>query len=266
MIVHKKHCVIVIVGHNTKRPIYSTEKEMADKIVFITEEVPQSGTLLAQKALNELIDHFQNRRVEIENVEFDFMTQTKPIAQLVHLIYQLRMNGYQQITINLSGGLRYIIVWFYIASCITDARVIHGYFKYKNGVESGLNYNFDMVRIPFKPLTDKQLQFLELFFKKFKSYNKFFSPNLAYNENPLINETIIYESIEKLTEALKQKRKDSTSRGAVDGFVQKFSQINGVETFPNPENKKETSVKITYLGIALFLNEIYNKYIKNEII
>ena len=57
MIVHKKHCVIVIVGHNTKRPIYSTEKEMADKIVFITEEVPQSGTLLAQKALNKLIDH-----------------------------------------------------------------------------------------------------------------------------------------------------------------------------------------------------------------
>jgi len=260
---NQKHCVIILVGHNTERPMYSTEKEMPDKIVFITEEVSLSGTLPAQKALDELTDHFQKRGILTENVKFDFKTQAKPIAQLVHLIYQLRMSGYQQITINISGGLRYMIVWFYIASCISNTRVIHGYFKYKDGKESGLNFNFDIMNIPFKSLTDKQLEFLELFFNKYDSYEDFFSPNLTYNENPLL-ETITYSSVEKLTEALKQKRKDSTSRGAVDGFIQKFSELSGINTYPNPEDKKETSVEISFLGIALFLNAIYNKYVKSE--
>ncbi|MFW9878111.1 MAG: hypothetical protein ACFFG0_33950, partial [Candidatus Thorarchaeota archaeon] len=111
----EKYCQIILVGHTASKLIFSIDKEIVHKVIFITEQEPLSGTLEAIKVLEDLNSYYKERRIEVENVKFDFHVQTKPIAQLIHLIYQQKLIGFDNITANISGGLRYMDIWFYIA-------------------------------------------------------------------------------------------------------------------------------------------------------
>ena len=71
---------IVLVGHLPEKLIYSIDKEIIHKITLITEKQPLSGTPEAKKILNKLIKYYEERKISVQTVEFDFHIQTKPIA------------------------------------------------------------------------------------------------------------------------------------------------------------------------------------------
>lgn len=255
----EKNCHIVLVGHTAQKLILSIDKEIVQKLVFVTEREPLPGTPEAKKVLNTLNKYYNERKVEVQNVVFDFHIQTKPIAELVHLIYQQKLQGFNKVTVNISGGLRYMDIWFYIACCMTRTRMIHGDFIYEENVEVGINSNVELVSIPIQSLTDKQVEFLELFFQDYKDVNQFFVAELSFSDNQLLSNRKKYDSLEDLKDSLKQKRKETISRGTINGFVRKLEKISALELYSNPEDKKEKSIEISFIGIAHFLHNIQQR-------
>jgi len=197
--------------------------------------------------------------VTLINVKFDFHIQTKPIAELTHLICQQKFQGFDNNTVNISGGLRYMNIWFYIACSITNINVIHGDFIYEGNKEVGINSNMNLLTIPFQLLTDKQFEFLELFFNNYNDYRDFFIPELSFNDNSILSNRKKYNSLEELREALEKKRNESISRGSINGFIQKLSKISALNISPNPKDKKEKTIEISYIGIAYFLHKLSKK-------
>ena len=254
----EKYCHIILVGHHSEKLIMSIDKERNDKIIYITEKKELSGTKQAAKTLQNLVDYYSKRKVEVEKRQFSFDIQMKPIAELTHLIYQQKLIGFNNIKINLSGGLRYIIIWFYLAGSITRTKVIHADYIYEEEKEVGIIKNDYLITIPFGDLTTKQIEFLELFFPEFNKYEDFFSNNYNYDDNPLLNQKKSYNSIEELRMALVKKRGIKITRGSVNGFIQKLNLISALEITPLNENKK--MINLNYLGIAYFLHNIYNKF------
>ena len=252
----EKFCQVVIVGHQPDKLIMSIDKERSDKIIFITEQTELPGTKQATKALNTLFQYYTQRKVEVENIKFSFHVQTKPVAELTHLVYQQKLQGYDNITVNLSGGLRYIIIWIYLACSITNVRVIHGDFIYEEDKEVGILKNDDLITIPFGTITKKQIEFLKLFFPDFNNYSDFFSSDFAYDENPYLSNLKSFDSVEDLRKALVEKRGSKITRGSINGFLQKLNLIYALEITPSKENKKK--IALNYLGIAYFLHNIYN--------
>lgn len=250
----EKNCQIVLVGHTSQKLILSIDKEIVQKLIFITEREPLPGTPEAKKVLNVLNKYYKERKVEVQNIEFDFHIQTKPIAELVHLIYQQKFQGFNRITVNISGGLRYMDIWFYIACCMTNTRMIHGDFIYEENVEVGINSNIELASIPIQSLTDKQVEFLELFFQDYKDVSQFFTPELSFNKNRFLSNRKKYNSLEDIKDGLEQKRNETISRGTINGFVRKLEKISALTLYPNPEDKKEKSIEISYIGIAYFLH------------
>jgi len=257
----EKNCQIVLVGHTSHKLILSIDKEITHKLIFITESEPLPGTLEATKALEELNKYYMERRIEVKNVKFDFHIQTKPIAELIHLIYQQKLQKYENISMNISGGLRYMDIWFYVACSITDTKIIHGDFIYEKNEEVGIYSNVELQTIPFQTLTDKQFEFLELFFKEYNNYSQFFDPELSFNENPLLNHRITYQSLEGLKAAMEKVRKTSISRGSLNGFIQKLTLISALNINSNLFDKKEKSVEINYIGTGYFLHTLFQKKI-----
>ena len=255
----EKHCQIVLVGHTSQKLILSIDKEIVHKVIFITEKTPLPGTKEASKVLKEVMEYYQERKVEVENIKFEFQIQTKPIAELIHLIYQQKIQGYHPITVNISGGLRYMDIWFYIACSISRTKVIHADYIYEGKEEVGIHSNMDLTMIPIGHITEKQFEFLALFFRNYKSYDQFFDPDLIFNDNPLLTNRTTYNSLEDIRKKLEDNRKESLSRGSINGFIQKLSKISALDIFPNPEDKKERSITISYLGVAYFLNKLYLK-------
>lgn len=251
---------IVLVGHLLHKLILSIDKEVVHKVSFITEREPLSGTPEAKRILKELINYYQKRKIPVQNVEFDFHIQTKPIAELTHFIYQQKNEGFNNITVNISGGLRYMVIWLYIACSITNTRIIHGEFIYEKSEEVGIYSNMNLTTIPFQPLTDKQLEFLELFFNSYDNIHDFFNPNLSFNDNLLLFKRKKYNSLEEIKKALDKKRGKSLSRGSINGYIQKLNRISALQVYPNPKDKKEKTIEISYLGIAYFLNKLYSRH------
>ncbi len=250
---------IVLVGHFFEKLIFSIDKEVVHKIIFITEKEPLSGTPEAKKILNNLTKYYEERKIPVQNVEFDFHIQTKPIAELTHLIYQQKLQGFDNITVNISGGLRYMVIWLYIACSITNTKIVHGDYIYEGSKEVGIYSNMTLTTIPFQLITDKQFEFLDLFFNPYDNYNDFFNPDLSFNNNSLLFNRRKYDSLEALREALEEKRGDSLSRGSIYGFIQKLSKISALNLYPNPKDKKEKTVEISYIGIAYFLHKLFLK-------
>ena len=255
----RKSCQIVLVGHTAQKLILSLDKEVVQKLIFISEREPLPGTAEAKRVLSELNKYYKERRVEVQNVLFDFHEQTKPIAELVHLIYQQKLRGFDKITVNVSGGLRYMDIWFYIACSLTNTRLIHGDFIYEKNEEVGINSNIELTMIPFPSITDKQFEFLELFFNDYNKYRQFFLPERSFNENKLLAIRKRYDSLEEIKEALETKRKVGISRGSINGFIRKLENISALTLYPNPEDKKEKSIEISYIGIAYFLDMLIQK-------
>jgi hypothetical protein len=253
------NCQIVLVGHTSHKLILSIDKEVTHKLIFITESDPLPGTLEAKKVLKELNMYYEKRKINVQDVMFDFHVQTKPIAELVHLIYQQKLQGFDNITVNVSGGLRYMDIWFYIACSITNTRIIHGDFIYEKNQEVGINSNVELTTVPFPSLTSKQFEFMELFFEEYVESAQFFEPILSFNQNELLGAQKKYDSLEDIKDALESKRKATISRGVINGFVQKLERISAITLYPNLEDKKERSIEISYLGIAYFLDALYSK-------
>jgi len=255
-----KYSQIVLVGHLSKKLMFSIDKESVHKIVLISEQKPLPGTPEAKKALNELIKYYEDRKIPVQNVKFDFHIQTKPIAELTHLVYQQKLQGFDNITINNSGGLRYMVIWLYIACSITNTKIIHGDFIYEGSKEVGIYSNMELPTIPFQIITDKQFEFLELFFSTYENYDEFFNPNLPFNDNLLLSQCKKFDSLELLKGALERKRDEILTRGSINGYIQKLSKISALHIYPNPKDKKEKTVEISYLGIAYFLHKLITRY------
>ncbi len=250
---------VVLVGHLFEKLIYSIDKEPVHKVTFITEKEPLSGTPEAKKILSKLIDYYTGRKVSVQSVEFDFQVQTKPVAELTHLIYQQILQGFSNVEVNISGGLRYMVIWLYIACSITNTKIIHGDFIYEGSKEVGIYRNMELPTIPFQLITDKQFEFLELFFNTYKSHHDFFNPDLTFNDNQLFSVRKKYTSLETLKEKLEEKRGNSLSRGSINGFIQKLKRISALNIFPNPKDKKEKTIEISYIGIAYFLRKLFKE-------
>ncbi|MEJ2277391.1 MAG: hypothetical protein P8Y70_06530, partial [Candidatus Lokiarchaeota archaeon] len=150
---NKKYCQIVLVGHSPDKLILSIDKEITQKIIFITEVERLPGIPEAKNTLSKLTKYYKERKLEVENVKFSFNIQTKPIAELIHLIYQQKLKGFDEIIINVSGGLRYVDIWFYIACSITNTKIIHGDFIYEGNREAGIISNMELITIPFESIT-----------------------------------------------------------------------------------------------------------------
>ena len=152
-----------------------------------------------------------------------------------------------------------MIIWLYIACSITNTKIIHGDFIYEGSKEVGIYSNMSIPTIPFQLITDKQFEFLELFFNTYENFHDFFNPNLSFNNNSLLFNRRKYDSLEEIREALERKRSNSISRGSINGFIQKLSKISALNIYPNPRDKKEKTIEISYIGIAYFLHKLFLK-------
>ena len=150
-----------------------------------------------------------------------------------------------------------MVIWLYVACSITNTRIIHGDFIYKGNKEVGIYHNMELPTIPFQVITDKQFEFLELFFNTYKSLHDFFNPDLSFNDNQILSNRKKYTSLETLKEKLEEKRENSLSRGSINGFIQKLKRISALSIFPNPKDKKEKTIEISFIGIAYFLHKLF---------
>jgi len=252
----KKTCQIILVGHNWQKLIFSIDKEVFDKLIFVSETKELPGSQKAYEALKNLMNEYQRRRVHIENRRLNFHIPTKPIAELTHLIYQQKLLGFENIIVNISGSLRYIDIWTYIAASITESKMIHGDFIYEGDIEVGIHKNDELNTIYLGSITSKQVEFLELFFKSYTNSLEFFNIKHLYDENPLLNNIKSYKSIEEVRTSLIKNRGEKLTRGSINGFIKKLMKISALELRPARQNKKNISV--SYIGIAFFLKEMFN--------
>ncbi len=253
------NCQIVLVGHSSFKLTLSIDKEIVHKIIFVTEKEKLSGTKEALKALSELIKTYEQRKVVVEHIEFDFHIQTKPVAQLIYLILQQRQIGYKNVVVNISGGLRYMSIWFYIACSISSIKIIHADYKYEGNEEVGINSNVELVTLPFNNVTERQFEFLELFFEPNYSVEDFFSQEYSFNDHPVLAKIKKFSSLEQLRKTLIKRKGSPLTRGSINGYIKKLQNLSTLEISPNPEDKKEKTITISYLGIAFFLQILYNK-------
>ncbi len=252
-----KTCQIVLVGHSPEKLILSIDKEIFDKLIFITEKEKQSGSKKALEALETLITTYRLRKTDVDHRTFSFKVETKPVAELTHLVYQQRLNGFKNVIVNISGGLRTINIWLYLACSITNTRVIHGDFVYDGGVEVGINKNDILKTISLGKLTSKQFEFLKIFFSFYKDPLRFFNNKYNFDDNPLLSKRIKYESIEQLRTALNKLRSgEEITRGAINGFINKLNRIAALDIMNERQNKKEVS--ISFIGISFFLEKLIN--------
>lgn len=259
----KKYCQFILVGHHPKKLILSIDKTIVSKVIFVTEKDELPGTKAATKALEELINYYKDRKVEVENVRFNLNPNTiMAIAELTHKIIQQKLLGYKNILVNISGGLRYIDIWFYITCSITDTDIIHGNYIYEDDVEVGITDNIYIPKLPLDNITRKQFDFLKLFFNTYGEPNEFFRDDKSFDENLLLSNTIKYTSIEKLTSVFNTKKKKNIGRGTINGYIQQLKKKSLLNLNINPDNKKKKSIEISYLGIAYFLNELYKMHFK----
>ncbi len=152
-----------------------------------------------------------------------------------------------------------IWIWFYIACSITGTEIIHADYKYEGNEEVGINSNVELITLPFNNFTDKQFKFLELFFEPNYSLEDFFSQKFTFNEHPVLAKIKKYSSLEQLRKTLEEKKGSPLTRGSINGYIKKLQNLFALEISPNPEDKKEKTITISYLGIAFFLQNLYNK-------
>jgi len=150
-------------------------------------------------------------------------------------------------------------IWFYIACSVTSTKIIHADYKYEGNKEVGINSNVELIILPFNNITDKQFEFLELFFEPNYSLEDFFSQKFTFNEHPVLAKIKKYNSLEQLRKTLEKKKNSPLTRGSINGYIKKLQNLFALEISPNPEDKKEKTITINYLGIAFFLQILYNK-------
>ncbi len=260
---HEKTCLIALVGHHPNRLKLSIDKETCDKIIFIKEKEKISGYEYKSKVLKELTKYYQDQLIITEIIEFSFNEQLKPVAELTYMICRQKILGYDRILVNISGGLRYMVIWFYIACTITNTEIIHGDFKYKDNIEVGITRNMNLIRLSLNPPTMMQFEFLKLFFTNHEDI--IFSLRNQDIFDSLLPNIKAYESIEDLKESFNKNRKSSEqiTRGSINGYLKKLKSMSAIVLYKNPKNQKEKRIEISYIGISFVLNHLFNSY-KNK--
>ena len=99
-----------------------------------------------------------------------------------------------------------------------------------------------------------------MFFSTYDDYHDFFKPELTFNDNLLLYNRKKYNSLEEIKKALENRREESLTRGSINGYIQKLNKISALNIHPNPKDKKEKTIEISYLGIAHFLNKLIKNY------
>ena len=257
---NQKTCQMILVGHTWQKLVHSIDKEIFNKLIFLTEKEELLGSKKASETLEILIKEYQKRKVEVENKKLNFHIPTKPIAELTHLIYQEKLLGFNNIIINISGGLRYMDIWIYLAASITNTRIIHGDFIYEGNTEVGIHKNDELRTIYFNSLTPKQVEFLSLFFPKYQNAREFFTSDYKFDNNPLTRKIQSFGSIEEIRTTLNQMRNEDLTRGSINGYLIKLNRIGALDFIPESQNKK--GISISFIGIAYFLREMYKQVIK----
>ena len=254
----QKRCLIVLVGLHPERLKLSIDKEIVDKLTFIREKEKISGTDEKIRVIKELDEYYQKQLITTEIIEYSFTIQTRPVAELAYTICQQRLQGYSKITVNVSGGLRFMVIWVYISCLITNTDIIHGEFKYKGKNAVGISDNMNLVRFPLSTPTEKQFEFLELFFTSYDDVMIIMRQNESFEK--IMFHIRSYNSIEDLKIAYGKKiNKKEITRGSINGYIKKLKKKSALETMVNPESKIEKKIKISYLGIAYVLNYLFNK-------
>ncbi|KKM84135.1 hypothetical protein LCGC14_1302290 [marine sediment metagenome] len=249
----KKICQIVLVGHTWQKLIYSIDKEIFDKLIFIIEKENLLGTQEAKETLEMLMEEYKNRKIDVEYKKLSFHIPNKPIAEMTYLIYQQKILGFSDIILNISGGLRYMNIWIYIAASITKSRIIHGNFIYSKNIEVGIHKNDDLDTLYFSSLTSKQLEFIHLFFSPFKDSLDFFRHD--FDKNSLLKQRKIFNSIEAIKHSLNKQRGEKLTRGAINGYIMKLNRNSALVVTPKDQNRK--SIAISFIGIAFFLEAMF---------
>jgi len=253
-----KKCLIVLVGLHPNRLKLSIDKEIVDKLILIKEREKISGTEEKIRVIQELKNYYQERLINTEIVEYSFTEQTRPVAELALTIYKQRLLGFKNISVNVSGGLRFMVIWCYLGCLITNTDIIHGDFKYKGKEAVGINYNMNLVRIPLTTPTEKQYEFLELFFTSYRDIVEIMKNQESFDK--ILTCIRNFESIEDLRKAYGKKIKnEEITRGSINGFIKKLKKISVLETMVNQETKIEKKIKITYIGIAFVLKYLFQK-------
>jgi len=142
---------------------------------------------------------------------------------------------------------------------MTSTKIIHADYRYEGNEEVGINSNVELITLPFNNITEKQFEFLELFFEPNYSVDDFFSQEFSFNEHPVLTKIEKYNSLEQLRTALEERKGSPLTRGSINGYIKKLQNLSTLEISPNPEDKKEKTITISYLGIAFFLQNLYNK-------
>lgn len=62
----------------------------------------------------------------------------------------------------------------------------------------------------------------------------------------------------------KEKREESLTRGSINGYIQLLSKLSALRIYPNPDDKKEKAIEISYLGISYFLHKWFINGLKEE--
>lgn len=256
----EKTCLIVLVGHHPNRLKLSIDKVSCEKIIFIKEKENISGYEYKSQVLTDLMTYYQDQLILTEILEFSFTEQKKPIAELTYTICRQKMLGYKKILVNISGGLRYMVIWFYIACTITNTNIIHGDFRYKENIEVGITRNMNIKRLLLNTPTIMQFAFLKLFITNHEEII-----NTLKNQNnldSLLSHIKMFESIEDLKKALNNKRNndEKITRGSINGYISKLKDMSAITINKNPMNKKKKRIEITYIGISFVINHIFNDY------
>lgn len=162
-----------------------------DLTIIHLKKIPQNpkeklpGTNAATETLEELLNYYKERKIEVEDAKFNLNPDTnKSVAELTYKIIQQKFLGYDNILVNISGCLKYVDIWFYITCSITNTEIIHGNFLYDKNVEVGIIDNVYLPKLPLDNITNKQFEFLELFFNTYKDYKEFFQDYKSFDEIP----------------------------------------------------------------------------------
>ncbi len=256
-----KTCHIILVGFYKGKFELTIDKLYSDKLIIVSGKEEQSGSKKAHKLSAELKEEYENRGIIVEEERINYLEGAKAVAQITYMILQQRIEGFKKVFINVSGGLRYIDIWFYIAGQITDTDVIHGDYIYNDEDRIvNIRENMNLTRLPIVGLTIKQFEFLKLFFHEFKDIKDFIKPAQSYDESKLLNYTKKHNSIDEIrVEYEKMKGIEKISRGTINSYIQLLKEMAALKTTPNPENKKKMVLEISYFGIAFFLNFLYNQ-------
>ena len=72
-----------------------------------------------------------------------------------------------------------------------------------------------------------------------------------------------FESIEELKERFNEgkAKSEEITREAINGYIKKLKKLSCIRSYKNPENRKEKTIEMTYIGISFVLKHVFKTLI-----